>query len=376
MAKDIFKGYGVLLAEIKARVRAAQYAALKAANTELVTLYWDIGRMILERQEGDSWGRSVVERLAADLRIEFPDARGFSARNIWNMRKFHIHYSKNPKLQPMVAEIGWSQNILILDRCEDDVEREFYLRATKKFGWTKAVLALNIEAGTYQKYLNNQTNFDFTVPEKVRSRAKLAVKDEYTFDLMEMGEEHSEKELERALISKVNRFLTEMGGVFTFAGSQYRIEVDGQEYFIDILLYHRHLKCLVAVELKVGDFMPEYIGKMQFYLAALDDLVKTPEENPSIGIVICKSKKRMIVEYSLRESKKPIGVSTYKVFKTLPDKLKGQLPSPAQVSLLLEEGLGGASAAKEMRGRYGDLYFPRFKYGEFAIIKRLEGVNN
>lgn len=268
--------------------------------------------------------------------------------------EFTIHYSKNTKLQPMVAEIGWSQNIIILDRCSDDTEREFYLRATRKYGWTKAVLALNIESGIYQKYLANQTNFDTTVPEKVRSQAKLAVKDEYTFDLMELGEEHSEKELERALISKVNRFLTEMGGVFTFAGSQYRLEVDGQEYFIDILLYHRHLKCLVAVELKVGEFMPEYIGKMQFYLAALDDLVKTREENPSIGIVICRSKKRMIVEYSLRESKKPIGVSTYKVFKTLPDNLKKELPSPAQVSLLLEEGFGsgGASGAKETRGIY------------------------
>ncbi len=354
MSKEIVPGYGTLLADIKQRVRAAQYAALKAANTELVTLYWDIGRMIIERQAGNTWGRSVVERLASDLRLEFPGARGFSARNIWNMRKFHIHYSKNLKLQPMVAEIGWSQNIIVLDRCADDTEREFYLRATRKYGWTKAVLTLNIEACTYRKYLGNQTNFDTTVPEKVRSKAKLAIKDEYTFDLMELSEEHSEKELERALISKVNRFLTEMGGVFTYAGSQYRLEVDGQEYFIDILLYHRHLKCLVAVELKVGEFMPEYIGKMQFYLAALDSLVKTPEENPSIGIVICKSKKRMIVEYSLRESKKPIGVSTYKVFKTVPDNLKGELPSPAQVSLLLEEGFGGggASTAKEPRGKY------------------------
>lgn len=340
MSKEIVPGYGTLLADIKQRVRAAQYAALKAANTELVTLYWDIGRMIIERQEGNTWGRSVVERLSADLRLEFPGVLGFSARNIWNMRKFHVHYSKNQKLQPMVAEIGWSQNVIILDKCFDDTEREFYLRAARKYGWTKAVLTLNIEAGTYQKYLLNQTNFEATVPEKVRSQAKLAIKDEYTFSLMGLGEEHSEKELESALISKVNKFLAEMGGVFTFAGSQYRLEVDGQEYFIDILLYHRHLKCLVAVELKVSEFMPEYIGKMQFYLAALDSLVKTPEENPSIGIVICKSKRRTIVEYSLRESRKPIGVATYKVFKSLPADLKKELPSPEQAALLIEKGLG------------------------------------
>ena len=354
MAKEIVPGYGTLLADIKQRVRVAQYAALKAANTEVVVLYWDIGRMIIARQAGDTWGKSVVERLACDLRAEFPGVKGFSKDNIWRMRKFYLEYRDNLKLAPLVQEISWTNNLLILEYCKDDLEREFYLRATSKYGWTKAVLALNIEVGTYRKYLDNQTNFDLTVPEKIRSQAKLAVKDEYTFDLMELGEEHSEKELERALISKVNRFLTEMGGVFTFAGSQYRLEVDGQEYFIDILLYHRHLKCLVAVELKVGEFMPEYVGKMQFYLAALDSLVKTPDENPSIGIVICKSKKRMIVEYSLRESKKPIGVSTYKVFKTLPDKLKGELPSPAQVALLLEEGFGGggASAAKEARGRY------------------------
>ncbi|HBA60929.1 MAG TPA: DUF1016 domain-containing protein [Elusimicrobia bacterium] len=353
MSKEIVPGYGTLLADIKQRVREAQHAALKAANTEVVNLYWDIGRMIISRQAGDTWGKAVVIRLSIDLRKEFPGVRGFSSQNLWRMRQFYQEYSKNVKLSPLVREIAWTQNLMIMMGCKDDFEREFYLRGARKYGWSKSVLALNIEAGTYQKYLNNQTNFDSTVPEAVRSQAKLAIKDEYTFDLMELGAEHSEKELERALISKVNRFLTEMGGVFTFAGSQYRLEVDGQEYFIDILLYHRHLKCLVAVELKVGEFMPEYIGKMQFYLAALDSLVKTPEENPSIGIVICKSKKRMIVEYSLRESKKPIGVSTYKVFKTVPDNLKGELPSPAQVSLLLEEGFGGgASTAKEPRGKY------------------------
>lgn len=354
MSKEIVPGYGTLLADIKQRVRAAQYAALKAANTEAISLYWDIGKMIISRQEGNTWGKAVVAQLSVDLQKEFPGVRGFSSQNLWRMRQFYQEYSKNTKLSPLVREIAWTQNLIIMMGCKDDSEREFYLRAARKYGWTKAVLTLNIEAGTYRKYLVNQTNFDATVPENVRSQAKLAVKDEYTFDLMELGEEHSEKELERALISKVNRFLTEMGGVFAFVGSQYRLEVEGQEYFIDILLYHRHLKCLVAVELKVGEFLPEYIGKMQFYLAALDSLVKTADENPSIGIVICKSKKRMIVEYSLRESKKPIGVSTYKVFKAVPDKLKGELPSPAQVSLLLEEGFGsgGASTAKERRGKY------------------------
>ena len=236
----------------------------------------------------------------------------------------------------MVQEISWAKNILILEACAEDLEREFYLRMTRKYGWTKNVLAINIEAQTYKKYLLNQTNFQATVTEKVRAQAKLAVKEEYTFDFLGLGEEHSEKELESALIGKVNRFLVEMGGVFTFAGSQYRLEVEGEEYFIDILLYHRHLKCLVAVELKTGKFLPEYVGKMQFYLAVLDDKVKTADENPSIGIILCRDKNRTIVGYALRESRKPIGVAAYKVVTTLPRGLKNQLPTPAQAALLLE----------------------------------------
>lgn len=328
--------YASLFSEIKGRVRAAQYEALKAVNKELVGLYWDIGRLIEKRQKGETWGKSIVERLAADLQLEFPGIKGFSKDNIWRMRKFYLHYSQNRKLAPLVQEISWAKNIAVLESCKDDSEREFYLRMVTKFGWTKDVLALNIEAGTYVKYLNNQTNFEKTVPKKIRNQAKLAVKDEYTFDFLELGEEHSEKELEAALIGKVNRFLVEMGGIFTFAGSQFRLEISGREYFIDILLYHRHLKCLVAVELKVGEFLPEYVGKMQFYLAALDDLVRTKDENPSIGIIICKTKDRTIVEYALRESRKPIGVGAYKLVRAVPRDLKKELPSPEQMALLLD----------------------------------------
>lgn len=207
---------------------------------------------------------------------------------------------------------------------------------TRKFGWTKDVLAIKSETHTYENTLLNQTNFDQTVPEEIRNQAKLAVKDEYTFDFLELGEEHSERELERALISKVAIFLREMGGMFTFAGSQYRIEVEGDEYFIDLLLYHRGLKCMVAVELKVGVFLPEYVGKMQFYLALLDDKLRLEGENPAIGIILCKDKKKTIVEYALRESNKPIGVASYRILNTLPQELRGILPSPEQIARLLE----------------------------------------
>jgi predicted nuclease of restriction endonuclease-like (RecB) superfamily len=339
MAESSLGNYAALLAEIKERVRSAQYSALKAVNKELIGLYWDIGRLIEERQRGDTWGKAVVERIAADLQKEFPGVNGFSRDNIWRMRKFYLNYFRNEKLAPMVQEISWAKNILIMESCKDALEREFYIRMTSKYGWTKNVLSINLEAQTYKKYLLNQTNFQATVPENVRAQAKLAVKDEYTFDFLGLGEEHSEKELENALIGKVNRFLVEMGGVFTFAGSQYRLEVEGEEYFIDILLYHRHLKCLVAVELKTGKFLPEYVGKMQFYLAVLDDKVKTAGENPSIGIILCRDKNRTIVEYALRESRKPIGIAAYKVVSTLPRALKNHFPTPAQAALLLD-GLG------------------------------------
>ncbi len=336
MSNPVPDDYRNLLVEVKQRIRSAQYEALKAVNKELIALYWDIGKMIVTRQQGASWGKSVVEQLAKDLQAEFPGISGFSVRNIWNMRSFYVAYSQNEKLQSMVAEIGWTHNLVILEKCKDDLEREFYIRMTRKFGWTKNVLIHQIENKTYEKTLLNQTNFDQVVPEEIRNQAKLAVKDEYTFDFLELGDEHSERELEQAILARVEPFLQEMGGMFAFIGSQYRLEIDEEEYFIDLVLYHRSLKCLIAVELKIGKFLPEYVGKMQFYLAALDDKVKLPDENPSIGIILCKSKKKTIVEYALKESNKPVGVATYQVVSTVPQELKHQLPAPEQVAKLLE----------------------------------------
>ncbi|MFZ3170218.1 MAG: PDDEXK nuclease domain-containing protein [Candidatus Methanoperedens sp.] len=331
------KDYTVLLNDIKQRVRSAQYEALKAVNKELISLYWDIGRIIVERQKEESWGKSVVEQLAKDLQVEFPGISGFSSQNLWRMKQFYQAYALNTKLSPMVREIGWTHNIIILMNCKDDLEREFYIRMTRKFGWTKNVLTLQIENQAYEKTLLNQTNFDKNVPEKIRNQAKLAVKDEYTFDFLELGEEYNEREFERAIIIKIEKFLREMGGVFAFLGSQYRLEVSGEEYFIDLLLYHRALKCLVAIELKIGKFIPEYVGKMQFYLAVLDDKVRMEDEKPSIGIILCKSKNKTIVEYALRESNKPIGVGAYRMVTTLPKELRGQLPAPEQIAKLLED---------------------------------------
>ncbi|WFS64260.1 PDDEXK nuclease domain-containing protein [Pseudodesulfovibrio thermohalotolerans] len=331
------KDYPRLLTEIKERIRSAQYEALKAVNKELVGLYWDIGRMIVERQDVEGWGKAVVEQLAADLRTEFPGVGGFSASNLWRMKAFFEAYTGLEKLAPLVREIGWSHNLAILERCKEPLEREFYLRMTRKFGWSKNVLIHQIDNQSYEKSLLGQTNFDQALTPELRAQAKLAVKDEYTFDFLELGEEHSERELERALIARIEDFLRAMGGMFAFMGSQYRLEVDGKEFFIDLLLFHRRLRCLVAIELKVGEFLPEFVGKMQFYLAALDRQVRQEDENPSIGIILCKEKSRTIVEYALHDARKPIGVATYEITKTLPKALKGQLPSPKDIAHLLED---------------------------------------
>jgi predicted nuclease of restriction endonuclease-like (RecB) superfamily len=328
--------YAQLLAEVKERVRSAQYAALKAVNTELVGLYWDLGRMIVERQEQAGWGKSVVERLSQDLRREFPGVAGFSVQNLWYMRQFHMEYRGDERLQPLVGEIAWAHNLVIMSKCKAPLEREFYLRMTRKFGWSKKVLIHQIDNQSYEKSLSGQTNFDQTLTPELRVQAKLAVQDEYTFDFLELAEEHGERELERALITRVEDFLRAMGGRFAFMGSQYRLEVDGREFFLDLLLFHRRLRALVAIELKIGDFQPEFVGKMQFYLTALDRQVRQEDENPSIGIILCKEKSRTIVEYALHDATKPIGVATYQITKTLPKEFKGQLPKPEEIAALLD----------------------------------------
>ena len=331
MSVVIAAEYKSFLKEIKDRIYKAQYDALKAVNKELINLYWDIGRSIVAKQDELGWGKAIVETLAKDLQKEFPGVQGFSSANLWRMRNFHLTYCSNEKLAPMVREISWTKNVIIMERCKDDIRREFYIRTTMKFGWTKDVLINQLEAGAFERYMTNQTNFDKAVPRKYRHQAKLAVKDEYSFDFLELGEEHSEKELERALLENVRKFLIEMGGYFTFVGNQYRMEIDGQEFFIDLMLYYRQLRCLVAIELKIGAFKPEYAGKMQFYLSALNDIAKLPDENPSIGIILCKDKSRTIVEYALKDTKKPIGVATYKMTGKLPRELKKYLPSPEEM---------------------------------------------
>ena len=322
--------------EITKRIRSAQYEALKAVNKEMINLYWEIGRRITEQQKSLGWGRSVVENLSKDIQKEFPGIKGFGARNIWDMARFYAEYQSTEILQPLVAEISWSKHIVILTKCKETQQRQFYILATKKYGWTKDVLIHKIELKAYENFLLGQSNFDTTLPDKIRNQAVLAVKDEYTLDFLSLGTEHSEYELEQSIVKNIRSFLMEFGTDFSFIGNQYRLEVDGREFFIDLLLYNRRLQAMVAVELKVGEFKPEYKGKMEFYLNVLNETVKLPHENPAIGIIICKSKSRMIVEYALKTSAMPIGVATYSLSSELPEAYKELLPTSEDIARKLE----------------------------------------
>jgi predicted nuclease of restriction endonuclease-like (RecB) superfamily len=363
--------YAPFIKEIKELIYRHQYEAMKKVNIELLTLYWKIGHRIDLRQHEQGWGKSVVEVLAKELQKEFPGDRGYSARNLWRMRNFYVEYSnlapavqemmnanlqtviaeigdveilppsvadleiETPNLPPLLAEISWTKNYTLIEKCKDQMERIFYIKATRRFGWTKDVLLHNIGIKTYERYLTNQTNFDEAVPEKYRLQAKLAVKDEYNFSFLEVGEEHSEAELEAAIMKNLRKFLIEMGGYFTFVRDQYYLDVTDEDYHVDLLLFHRRLRSLIAIELKIGEFKPEYVGKMQFYLTSLDETVKLPDENPSIGIIICKSKHRTRVEYTLRTSNTPIGVATYVAQDSLPDNLRALLPSPDEIARIV-----------------------------------------
>lgn len=328
--------YPNFLAAVKARIRSSQYAALRRVNAELIQLYWEIGELIVNAQATAKWGTKVVERLEKDLAAETEGATVLTARNLWHARTFFLTYRDDTILKPLVSEVGWSHHLVIMQKCKTREQREFYIRMTQRFGWSKSVLRLQIENQAFEKAALGQHNFHNHLPKEKAVQAALAVKDEYTFDFLELEHEHSERDLERALLSKVTHFLSEMGGMFTFVGSQYRLRVEDEDFFIDLLLYHRALKCFVAIELKVTEFKPAYAGQMQFYLAALNATHRLPDEGPAIGIILCRDKKRTIVEYALANSTHPIGVASYVVSKVLPKNLKGKLPTEEQISKLLE----------------------------------------
>lgn len=322
-------GYEQLLQGVSGAIQGARVSAARLVNHALTQLYWEIGKQIVLSQKAHGWGQSVVEQLSIDLMKQFPGRSGFSKSNLWMMRKFYEEYVDYPKLQTLSGEIAWSHNIEILTHIHNMEARLYYLNATIEMGWSARVLAHQIKGQAYERHsvALKQHNFEKALPEHLAEQADLALKDTYMLDFLGIEKPILEAALEARMVHKITDVILEFGQGFAFMGNQYRIKANNTEYFIDLLFYNRQLQCLVAVELKVTDFKPEYAGKMNFYLNLLDDFVRRPEENPSIGIILCSGRNRFDVEYALRGINKPVGVAEYTLTKTLPESLRSVLPN-------------------------------------------------
>jgi predicted nuclease of restriction endonuclease-like (RecB) superfamily len=367
---------------LKTRVTAARISAARAVNRDLILLYWDIGRAIVEKQQTLGWGESVVEMVSVDLQMAFQGSAGFSPRNLRDMKRFYLTYAdesiwrqlvaklpgwmktdnceilrqpvaefdqdrNRPQpvakltevkviefLQQLVAEIPWGHNLLILNKITDSEARLYYLRATARFGWSRNVLLNQIKAGTYERAVKEKKthNFPLALPVYLVEQADEMLKSSYNLEFLGIHREVRERELEDRLISRLHAFLLELGYGFCFVGRQHRLTLGQKEYFVDLLFYHRFLKALVAFELKVGPFEPEYAGKMDFYLNLLNDKERAPGDRPSIGIILCAEKDDVEVEYALTSKRNPIGVAVYRLQSKLPSELKGKLPTAHQLS--------------------------------------------
>lgn len=324
---ELPENYSVLLDALQDRIRNAQVRAALAVNHELVMLYWQIGREILAQQAAHGWGAKVIDRLSEDLRRAFPAMKGFSPRNLKYMRAFADAWPDEVFVQQVAAQLPWFHNCVLLDKLATPFEREWYARKAIENGWSRNILVHQIESRLHLRIGEAQTNFARTLPSPQSELAQQVLKDPYTFDFLGLGEEAQERDLERALLEHLRAFLLELGLGFAFVGSQYHLEVGGQDFYLDLLFYHFRLRCFVVIDLKIGEFQPEYAGKMNFYLSALDETLRGEHDQPSIGVILCRTKNRIIVEYALRDLSKPIGVSAYQLMQALPESLKGSLPT-------------------------------------------------
>ena len=319
-----------IIDEIKANIKSTQYRAALAVNNELLILYWEIGNVI---NTHSVWGNKFIENLARDITLEFPKAKGYSIRNLKYMAKFAKTYTNIEFVQRCAAQIPWRHNIALLDKVKDENECKWYIQEVIKNGWSRDWLVKQIENQLYQRQIisHKSTNFDLRLPPPQSELVKQTMKDPYIFDFIEDRDGIVEREIENEMVKNVTKLLLELGTGFAFIGNQYHIEVENEDFYIDLLFYHLKLRCYVVIELKRGDFKPEYAGKLNFYISAVDDLIKTELDNPSIGILLCRNKKEMIAEYALRDIEKPIGVSEYKLFDELPEKYENILPSAKDI---------------------------------------------
>lgn len=319
--------YDDFFRSLKERIRSTQVKAALAVNQEIVLLYWQIGRDILQRQQEEGWGTKVVDRLAQDLKAEFPEMTGFPPRNLKYMRAFAEAYPAEAIVHQLGAQIPWKHNCAILDKLKDLEQRIWYIQKTIENGWSRNVLVHQIDTDLYSRQGLAITNFQQALPAPQSDLAQSLLKSEYNLEFLALRERVLERDLERALLEHMQKFLLELGVGFAFVGSQYRLEVEGDEFFVDLLFYHLALSCFVAIELKTTDFKPEYSGQINFYVNVVDDKLRRPTDNPTIGIILCRSKKKAVVEYALRGMSQPISVSTYRTTAALPEEFKATLPS-------------------------------------------------
>lgn len=328
--------YDDFLRSLKDRIRTAQVRATLAVNQELITLYWQIGRSILERQQQQRWGAKVIEQLAKDLRREFPDLKGFSRSNLMYMRAFAEAYPEEEIVQRSVGQLPWRHNIALLEKLKSEEKRLWYAGQALENGWSRDVLVLQIETNLYQRLGGATTNFQQVLPKPQSDLAQSLLKDPYHLDFLALSKDAQERELEKGLVGHIRDFLLELGLGFAFLGNQYPLEVDGKEYRLDLLFYHVKLHCYVIIDLKMGEFQPEHSGKMNFYIAAVDNLLRSSSDNRTIGMILCKSKSKTTVEYALQDMGKPIGVSTFTLRESLPELLRDSLPSVEQLEMELQ----------------------------------------
>lgn len=345
MIGDLAKDYKQWLSEIKQHIRQSQIKAAVRVNTELLRLYWHLGKEIAERRAEAKWGNGFFNTLSRDLKADFPDMQGFSPTNLKYCKRFYLFYSQSDTIRHQVGDelispifsIPWRHHIEILTKCRTIDEALFYVGKTLENGWSRAVLLNFLDARLFETQGKALTNFRKNLPEPMSDLAQQTLKDPYNFDFLTMRENYNERELEDALTTNITRFLLELGSGFAFVGRQVRLEVNGNEYFIDLLFYHLKLRCYTVVELKVTEFKPEYLGQLGFYVTAVNRQLRRTEDNPTIGLIICKTKDRVVAEYALEGTNQPLGISQYDLMKVTSEELKNTLPSIEEIENELNE---------------------------------------
>jgi predicted nuclease of restriction endonuclease-like (RecB) superfamily len=331
------KSYAVLLQELKQEISTSRIRAHLAVNKEMISLYWRIGQKILERQSHEGWGSKVIESISNDLRQEFPEMKGLSSRNLKYMQRFAKEFKDFEIVQQLVAQIPWGHIFIIMEKLNDCNQKTWYIQKTIENGWSRNVLSLQIKSNLYVRDGRSINNFASSLPTPQSDLAASIIKDPYNLEFLDIQDKLHERELEGRLIDNIRHFLLELGQGFAFISNQYRLELEGEEYFLDMLFYHVKLKCYVVIELKTGKFKPEYAGKMNFYLNLMDKRIKDPSDNPTIGLILCEDKKNITVEYAIEGINKPMSISQFKLTEKLPEDLKQYLPTPELITRLKNE---------------------------------------